>query len=74
MTCYKCKNGDFWFNTEYRYSVYDTVALRSNTFYTRHESIGGLDGRTDSDLDEYLSTVRDNNHNLWFVAYRSGVW
>jgi len=25
-------------------------------------------------LDEYLSTVRDNNNNLWFVTYRSGVW
>jgi len=68
------KNGDFWFNTEYRYSVYDSTTLKSNKFYTRHASIGGLDGKTDSDLDEYLSTVRDNNDNLWFVTYRSGVW
>lgn len=68
------KNGDFWFNTEYRYSVYDNATLKSNKFYTRHESIGGLDGKKDSDLDEYLSTVRDNNNNLWFVTYRSGVW
>ena len=68
------KNGDFWLNTEYRYSVYDSVALKSNKFYTRHESIDGLDGEKDSDLDEYLSTVRDNNNNLWFVTYRSGVW
>ncbi len=68
------KNGDFWFNTEYRYSVYDSTTLKSNIFYTRHESIGGLDGKKDSALDEYLSTVRDNNNNLWFVTYRSGVW
>ena len=68
------KNGDFWFNTEYRYSVYDSTTLKSNKFYTRHESIGGLDGEKDSALDEYLSTVRDNNDNLWFVTYRSGVW
>ena len=68
------KNGDFWFNTEYRYSVYDSTTLKSNKFYTRHESIGGLDGKKESDLDEYLSTVRDNNNNLWFVTYRSGVW
>ena len=67
------KNGDFWFNTEYRYSVYDSTTLKSNKFYTRHESIGGLDGKTDSNLDEYLSTVRDNNSNLWFVTYRDGV-
>jgi ligand-binding sensor domain-containing protein len=68
------KNGDFWFNTEYRYSVYDSTTLKSNKFYTRHESIGGLDGKKDSNLDEYLSTVRDNNSNLWFVTYRDGVW
>lgn len=68
------KHGDFWFNTEYRYGVYDSATLNGNKFYTRHESIGGLDGKKDSDLDEYLSTVRDNNDNLWFVTYRNGVW
>ena len=68
------KNGDIWFNTEYRYSVYDSTTLKSNKFYTRHKSIGGLDGKTESNLDEYLSTVRDNNNDLWFVTYRDGVW
>ena len=68
------QNGDFWFNTEYRYSIYDSTTLASNTLYTRHQSIGGLDGIEDSDLDEYLSTVRDNSDNLWFVTYRDGVW
>lgn len=68
------RNGDFWFNTEYRYTVYDSTTLKSNKFYTRHESIGGLDGKKDSALDEYLSTVMDNENNLWFVTYRNGVW
>lgn len=68
------KNGDFWFNTENRYSVYDSTTLKSNKFYTRHESIGSLDGKNTSGLKEYLSTVRDNENNLWFVTYRSGVW
>ena len=68
------KNGDFWFNTEYRYSIYDSITLMSNKFYKRHESIGSLDGKSDSNLDEYLSTVRDSNGNLWFVTYRDGVW
>ncbi|TCK66885.1 two component regulator with propeller domain [Winogradskyella wandonensis] len=68
------KNGDFWFNTENRYSVYDSTTLKSNTFYTRHKSIGGLDGKKDSNLDEYLSTVKGNNNNLWFVTYLDGVW
>ncbi|RMB60998.1 hypothetical protein EAX61_05815 [Dokdonia sinensis] len=68
------KNGDFWFNTEYRYSIYDNATLNSNKFYSRHKSIGGLDGKKDRDLDEYLATVRDDNKNLWFVTYLNGVW
>lgn len=67
-------NGDFWFNTEYRYSIYDSTTLQSGEFYHRHKSIGGLDGVEDSNLDEYLSTVMDDNNNLWFVTYRHGVW
>lgn len=68
------KNGDFWFNTEYRYSIYDSTTLKSDKFYTRHKSIGGLDGKKESDLDEYLSVEKDNNSNLWFVTYLDGVW
>ncbi len=68
------KNGDFWFNTETRYRVYDSITLKSNNFYTRQPGIGPLDGRKDSKLNEYLSAVRDNNDNLWFVTYRNGVW
>ena len=68
------KNGDFWFNTEFRYSVYDSTTLISNKFYTRHKSIGGLDGKIESNLDEYLSSLIDDNNNLWFVTYLDGVW
>lgn len=68
------KNGDFWFNTEYRYSIYDSSTIHSGNFYTRHKSIGGLDGKEDSDLDEYLSAIIDNENNLWFVTYLDGVW
>lgn len=68
------KNGDFWFNTENRYSIYDSITQKSNKFYTRHESIGSLDGKNTSGLNEYLSIAKDNEHNLWFVTYRNGVW
>lgn len=68
------KNGDFWFNTENRYSIYDNATLNSNQFYTRHKSIGSLDVKNTSCLNEYLSTVRDNENNLWFVTYLDGVW
>jgi ligand-binding sensor domain-containing protein len=68
------KNGDFWFNTEFRYSIYDSTTLNSDSFYTRHKSIGGLDGKADSNLDEYLSSLRDTAGNLWFVTYLDGVW
>lgn len=67
-------DGDFWFNTEYVYSVYDSTILSSREFYTRFESIGSLDGEQDGNLDEYLSVVKDNDDNLWFVTYQSGVW
>ena len=50
------------------------MLAKSNKFYTRHESIGSLDGKNTSGLKEYLSTVIDNNDNLWFVTYRDGVW
>ena len=33
-----------------------------------------MDGKKDSVLDEFLSAVRDNEDNLWFVTYRDGVW
>jgi len=68
------KNGDFWFNTENRYGIYDSITLQSNKFYTRHESIGSLDGKNTRGLKEYLSIVKDNEDNLWFVTYRDGVW
>lgn len=68
------RNGDFWFNTEYRYSIYDSATLGSNYFYSRHASIGGLDGRENSALDEYLSALKDSDGSLWFVTYRNGVW
>lgn len=68
------KNGDFWFNTENRYSIYDVPTINSKKFYTRHEGIGSLDGKNTSSLKEFLSTLRDNENNLWFVTYRNGVW
>ena len=37
------KNGEFWFNTEYSYDIYDSTLLSSNTFYKRNKSIGDLD-------------------------------
>ncbi len=66
-------NGDFWFNTEYRYHVQDSI-IDGGSFYKRNKSIGGLDGKKESNLDEYLSSVRDDQNNLWFVTYRDGVW
>ena len=68
------KNGDFWFNTENRYGIYDSTTIKSGEFYKRYESLGSLDGKKTSGLNKYLSTVRDNENNLWFVTYRNGVW
>jgi hypothetical protein len=73
------KNGDFWFNTEYRYSVYNKNPatpkdIDNTTFYDRIKSIGCLDGKKDGDLNEYLSIIKDNNNDLWIATYLQGVW
>lgn len=68
------KNGDLWFNTAFRYTVYDSVTVNSTKFYKRQESIGSLDGKKDGSINEYLSIVKDNNNNLWIATFRNGVW
>jgi ligand-binding sensor domain-containing protein len=67
------KDGYFWFNTMYRYKVYDNITSKQ-TFYSREKSIGSLDGKKDGDLNEYLSIAKDNNNELWIATYRDGVW
>lgn len=68
------KDGYFWFNSKYRYNVFDSTAANGDTFYERQKSIGNLDGKTDSNLNEYLSIAKDNDNNLWIATYRNGVW
>jgi ligand-binding sensor domain-containing protein len=73
------KNGDFWFNTEYRYSIDKQQILTKSVidnskFYERIKSIGCLDGKKDGDLNEYLSITKDNKNNLWIAIYLHGVW
>jgi ligand-binding sensor domain-containing protein len=67
------KNGYFWFNTMYRYKVYEKTDGRQK-FYTKEKSIGSLDGKTNGTLNEYLSIAKDNNNELWFATYRNGIW
>ncbi|MBN9294616.1 MAG: hypothetical protein J0G96_11620 [Flavobacteriia bacterium] len=67
------KNGDFWFNTEYRYTIYDNKQ-DNGTFYNRIKSIGNLDGKDNSNLNEYLSITKDKDNNLWIATYSAGVW
>jgi Two component regulator propeller len=74
------KNGNFWFNTAYKYEVYNKNALiqksrdQNANFYDRIKSIGCLDGKKDGDLNEFLSIIKDDNGNLWIATYLHGVW
>ncbi|MBK9270018.1 MAG: hypothetical protein IPM48_00330 [Saprospiraceae bacterium] len=73
------KDGYFWFNTEFKYDIYSkpTIAksMKDHTlFYDRIKSIGNLDGKEESGLNEYLSIIRDNNNNIWIATYLNGVW
>ncbi len=73
------KSGYFWFNTAYRYNVYNRIpGTKANTenaiFYDRIKSIGCLDGNEGGDLNEYLSIIKDDKNNLWIAFYLHGVW
>jgi ligand-binding sensor domain-containing protein len=72
------KEGYFWFNSKYRYKIYDTKKTSVNnsdsTFYRREKSIGSLDGKNDGNLVEYLSISKDDNNELWIATYNNGVY
>lgn len=67
-------DGNFWFNANYKYAIHDGPTAEEEKFYTRIESIGGLDGKTNDILSEYLSCVRDDQGHLWFATYSHGAW
>ena len=72
------KDGYFWFNSMYRYKVYDTALSNfdsnKKSFYSREPSIGNIDGSEDSDFWEYLSIAKDKQGDLWIATYWNGVW
>lgn len=68
------KEGYFWFNSEYRYKVFDSLSTIEKSFYRRLKSIGNFDEKKDSNLKEYLSIAKDNQGNLWIATYENGVW
>ena len=73
------KEGYFWFNTEYKYGIYNKPSSTkrgydSTLFYERVKSIGCLDGKKDGDLNEYLSIIQDDKKKLWIAIYLNGVW
>lgn len=73
------KDGFFWFNTSYKYNIYnlDHVAnqeFKANYFYDRVESVGSLDRKIDGPLNEYLSIIKDDMNCLWLAFFQNGVW
>jgi ligand-binding sensor domain-containing protein len=66
--------GNFWFNANYKYAMNDGPITAGGKFYTRIKSIGGLDGKPNDILSEYLSCVRDSQGHLWFATYSLGAW
>ena len=70
------QDGYFWFNSKFRYKIYDTYSNKKqdSLFYKREKSIGSLDGKPDGNLIEYLSIAKDNKNELWIATYNAGVW
>ncbi len=67
------KNGYFWFNSAYKYNVYNQKSS-SKGFYTKEKSVGNLDKKRNDNLNEYLSISKDKKHNLWIATYNDGVY
>lgn len=72
------KEGYFWFNSNFRYKVYDrnktSISNFDSTFYDKVKSVGSLDEKSEGNLVEYLSIVKDNNNELWIATYNAGVY
>ncbi|MFO0943381.1 MAG: two-component regulator propeller domain-containing protein [Pirellulales bacterium] len=70
--------GNFWFNTRYRYAINPSSPLQSTAaspdgIFQRLPGIGSLDGKPDGEY-EYLSIAKDRNDLLWIATYRHGVF
>jgi ligand-binding sensor domain-containing protein len=68
------KNGEMWFNTNYRYRIKEKRSSSDSMFYQRIPSIGSLDGHKSNNLTEYLSITKDHKDHLWIATYLNGVW
>jgi ligand-binding sensor domain-containing protein len=72
------KEGYFWFNSNFRYRVFDSKknspGNSDSTFYIKEKSIGSLDTKPNGNLFEYLSITKDNNNELWIATYNGGVY
>lgn len=72
------QEGNFWFNTRYRYSINKTSPLQSTAaspdgIFERLPGIGSLDGKPEGEY-EYLSIAKDRDNSLWIATYRHGVF
>lgn len=72
------KDGYFWFNSGYRYSVDENKNAGGGSdfsfTYKRETNIGSLDGTAGGDFNEYMSITKDNNNDLWIATYGGGVY
>ena len=68
-------DGYFWFNSKFRYNVYNKKNNNADgIFYSREKSVGSLDGKVDGNLYEYLSIAKENKNTLFIATYDAGVY
>lgn len=70
--------GNFWFNTRFRYTVNQPPfapvnSAQSEAIFQRLPGIGSLDGKPDGE-HEYMSIAQDREKNLWIATYRNGAY
>lgn len=70
---YEDKDGYFWFtNTMHRFDIYSENNNGKESF--NPIKVNGIINSKDHDVSYFMSSVEDNNGDLWMVTYSKGVW
>lgn len=69
------KDENFWFcNTQYRYKINPQEKDKGSIEYTKEKGIESLKAPNGDPFVYFMSSVEDNNGDLWMATYDSGVW
>ncbi len=69
------KNGSFWFtNTMHRFDIYPNEPSGNENGSISFRKEKGIVGSKDHGAAYFMSSVEDNNGDMWMVTFRNGAW